>query len=176
MGEKKVLGFSGTLPLLNLTVALRGWHCYQPNFKGRRLRHREAKLFQVPENNTAGTCWSQNCCYCLLVKSCPTILQPHGLWPARLLCLWVFSRKNTEVRCHFLLQGIFPTQGSNLCLLRWQADSLPLDHQGSPKPEYLTTNVYNQLQLPQWAMWTFNYIVKTPHHQFGHLIGVKEAL
>ena len=43
----------------------------------------------------------------------------------------------------------FPTQGLNLCLLLWQADSLPLDHQGSPKPEYLTTNVYNQLQLPQ---------------------------
>ena len=33
---------------------------------------------------------------------------------------------------HFLLQGIFPTQGSNLRLLRWQADSLLLSHQGSP--------------------------------------------
>ena len=40
---------------------------------------------------------------------------------------------NTRVGCHFLLQGIFPTQGSNLCLLHWQADSLPLSHQGSPK-------------------------------------------
>ena len=29
------------------------------------------------------------------------------------------------------LQGIFPTQGLNLCLLHWQADSLPLSHQGS---------------------------------------------
>ena len=31
--------------------------------------------------------------------------------------------------CHALVQGIFPTQGSNrglLCLLRWQAGSLPL--------------------------------------------------
>ena len=31
--------------------------------------------------------------------------------------------------CHALLQGICPTQGSNLCLLQlllWQADSLPL--------------------------------------------------
>ena len=35
---------------------------------------------------------------------------------------------------HFLLQGIFPTQGLNLCLLHWQADSLPLSHQGSPIP------------------------------------------
>ena len=28
--------------------------------------------------------------------------------------------------------GIFPDQGLNLCLLLWQADSLPLSHQGSP--------------------------------------------
>ena len=31
----------------------------------------------------------------------------------------------------FLLQGIFPTQGSNLHLLHWQADSLPLSHLGN---------------------------------------------
>ena len=30
---------------------------------------------------------------------------------------------------HFLLQRIFPTQGSNPRLLHWQADSLPLNHQ-----------------------------------------------
>ena len=26
-------------------------------------------------------------------------------------------------------------QGSHLCLLHWQADSLPLSHQGSPSPD-----------------------------------------
>ena len=36
---------------------------------------------------------------------------------ARLLCPWNSSDKNTGVTCHFLLQGIFPTQGSNPCLL-----------------------------------------------------------
>ena len=36
------------------------------------------------------------------------------------------------VGCHFLLQGIFPTQGLNPHLLHWQVDSLPLSHQGSP--------------------------------------------
>ena len=41
--------------------------------------------------------------------------------PTRLLCLWDFPSKNTGVGCYFLLQGIFPTQGSNLCLLHWQA-------------------------------------------------------
>ena len=43
-----------------------------------------------------------------------------------------FSGKNTGVGCHFLLQGIFPTQGSNPGLLSWQVDSLPLSHEGSP--------------------------------------------
>ena len=32
-------------------------------------------------------------------------LWPHGLQPARLLCLWDFPGKNTGVSCHFLLQG-----------------------------------------------------------------------
>ena len=35
--------------------------------------------------------------------------------------------------CHFLLQGIFLTQGSNLHLLYWQVDSILLHHLGSPK-------------------------------------------
>ena len=40
-------------------------------------------------------------------------LRPHGLKPARLLCPCDFSGKNTGVGCHFLLQGVFQTQGSN---------------------------------------------------------------
>ena len=45
----------------------------------------------------------------------------------------VFSSQTTWVGCHFLLQGIFPTQGSNprlLSLVRWQAGSLPLGPPG----------------------------------------------
>ena len=49
----------------------------------------------------------------------------------RLLCPWDFPGKNTGVGCHFLLQGIFPTKGSNLLLLNWQADWLPQMHQES---------------------------------------------
>ena len=44
-------------------------------------------------------------------------LRPLGLFPARLLCAWDSPGKNTGVGCHSLLQGIFPTQGSNQCLL-----------------------------------------------------------
>ena len=45
------------------------------------------------------------------------LLQSCGLQPARLLCPWDFPGKNTGVGCHFLLQGIFPTQELNLGLL-----------------------------------------------------------
>ena len=35
----------------------------------------------------------------------------------------------TEMSCHFLLQGNFPTQGSNLHLLHCQVGSLPVCHE-----------------------------------------------
>ena len=44
-------------------------------------------------------------------------LQLRGLWPARLFHPWNLPGKNTGVGCHFLLQGIFLTQGSNRSLL-----------------------------------------------------------
>ena len=44
-------------------------------------------------------------------------LQSRGLQPARLLCLWSSLGKSNGMSCHFLLQGIFLTQGLNLGLL-----------------------------------------------------------
>ena len=49
-----------------------------------------------------------------VVQSCPTLCDPMD---TRLLCPWDFVGKSTGVGCHFLLQGIFPSQGSNLGLL-----------------------------------------------------------
>ena len=62
--------------------------------------------------------------------------RPYGLQPTRLLCPQNFLGKNTVVGCHVLLQGIFPTQGSNshlLCLLHWRVSSLSL----APPGKYL---------------------------------------
>jgi len=60
---------------------------------------------------------------CIVVESlsCVQLLRPHGLWPTRLLCPWDFLGENVGVGCHFLLWGIFLTQGSNAHLLhcRW---------------------------------------------------------
>ena len=52
----------------------------------------------------------------IYAQSYPT-LRPLGLQPARLLCPWDSAGRNTGVGCHFLLQEIFPAQGSNLHLL-----------------------------------------------------------
>ena len=64
----------------------------------------------------------------LLILFDSTDYSPPGSRP------WNFPGKNTRMDCHFLLRGIFPTQRSNPCLLHllyWQANSLPLSHQGS---------------------------------------------
>ena len=45
---------------------------------------------------------------------------------------WDFQGKDTGVDCHFLLQGIFQTQGWNLSLLYGQGVSLPLGYQRRP--------------------------------------------
>ena len=65
------------------------------------------------------------------VPSCSVLsnsLQPHGLQPAKLLCLWDSPGKKTGVGCHFLLWGIFLTRGLSprLLCLHWQAGSIPL--------------------------------------------------
>ena len=64
-------------------------------------------------------------CACVLSHSVQLFATPEIVQPTRLLCLWDFPGKNTGVGCHFLLQGILPTQGSNLsllCILHWQED------------------------------------------------------
>ena len=69
-----------------------------------------------------------HCVYSVVSNSLP----PQGLWPTRLLCPWDSPGNNTGVGCHFLLQGIFPIQGSNPTLsLALQADSLLLSHRGN---------------------------------------------
>ena len=68
-------------------------------------------------------------------QSCPTLcesmdfhhgLQSRFLWPQN------SPGKNTGVGCHFLLQGIFLTQGLNPGLLHLQTDSLLSEPPGKP--------------------------------------------
>ena len=55
-------------------------------------------------------------------------LRPHGLYSS-----WNSPGQNTGVGSLSLLQGIFPTQGSNLGPLHCRRVLYQLSHQGSPK-------------------------------------------
>ena len=57
-------------------------------------------------------------------------LRPCGLKPTRLLCPWDFPGKSTGVDCHFLLQGIFLTQGLNPGPLHYKQTLLPSEPPG----------------------------------------------
>ena len=73
--------------------------------------------------------------FCQVASVVSGSLWPLRLQPSRLLCPWDSPGKNTGVGGHFLLQRIFPTQGSNphlFCLLHWQMGSLPLVPPGKP--------------------------------------------
>ena len=59
-------------------------------------------------------------------------LRHHGLQPPRLLCPRNSPGKDSAVHCHALLQGIFPTQGSNPGLLHCREILYQLSYHGSP--------------------------------------------
>ena len=59
-------------------------------------------------------------------------LQPRGLQPPRLLRPWDPPGKSAGVGCHFLLQGIFLTQGSKPGLQYCGEILNHLSHQGRP--------------------------------------------
>ena len=108
-------GLPGPIPAFSLQrgphFLLRGASC-DPRLRVRALLHSPSALHA-----------------CQVAQLCAT------LWPTalRLLCPWDSPGKNTGVGCHFLLQGVFPTQGSNPPLLRlphWRAGSLPLASPG----------------------------------------------
>ena len=73
------------------------------------------------------------CCYCLVTKQ---VVSDSSATPWTEVCQASLSMgfptgKRTGVGCHFLLQGIYPTERLNPCLQHWQVDSLPLSHLGS---------------------------------------------
>ena len=108
------------------------WNC-EENYTETRLKHIIYNLKSESE-----------CCSVVSDS-----LQPHGLYSP-----WNSPGQNTGVGSLSLLQGTFPTQGSNPCLLHCrspalQMDSLPAEPQGKPK----NTEV-GSLSLLQWIFLT----------------------
>ena len=76
---------------------------------------------------------SQYTVLCLVAQSCPILCDPMDGSPPGFSFHADFPGKNTGVGCYTLLQGIFPTQGSNPSLLHCRQILYHLNHQGSPR-------------------------------------------
>ena len=63
---------------------------------------------------------------CLVAQSCLALCNS-------MVCQWDSPGKNTGMGCHSLLQGLFPTQGSNPGQLHCRQILYHLSHQGSPR-------------------------------------------
>ena len=71
-------------------------------------------------------------------------VRPCGLYPSRLLCVWDTPGKNTAVGCHALLQGIFPTQGTDIFnsqekVKQNKAKQKPISTEDKNKQRFLTS-------------------------------------
>ena len=97
------------------------------NFSPRKISEREKNVtFCLLSCASLGNKQLNDSCTCSVLSVMSNSVQPYGLYATRLLCPWDSPGKNTGVRCHALLQGILPTEGSNprlLCLLHCQAGS-----------------------------------------------------
>ena len=88
----------------SLHLALRSWH---PTGLALSDPHLCPSFCTLPLANT--------CRCCLVTSDVSDSVQPYGALQAP--CPWDSPGKNTGMGSHFLLQGIFPTQGSNPGLL-----------------------------------------------------------
>ena len=82
-----------------------------------------------------------------LLQWCLTLWDPMGYIQLVSCAHGGSPGKNTGVDCHALLQGIFPTQGSNLhlsCLPHRQQGSLPLVPRGKPQWTWAWANSERQ--------------------------------
>ena len=73
-------------------------------------------------------------------------LWPRGLWPSRLP--WDSPGKNARVVCHFLLQGLFLTQGLNPGLPHCRQTLFHLSSQASPEALYSVPSLTGESREP----------------------------
>ena len=90
----------------------------------------------------------------------PDSLRPHGLQPTRFLCPWDFPGKDIGVGCHFLLQGIFPTQGWSPGLLHCRQIIYQLSYKGSLSCSYI---------LILWLLLVASLFFSTYSNSVSHL-------
>ena len=91
--------------------------------------------------------WQASVCVCVCVLSSFShvwLCDPMDCSPLGSSYPWDFPGKNIGVGCHFLLQGIFLTQGVNLGLLHCRLILYCLNHQWSPLIRRYNLNLSGQ--------------------------------
>ena len=101
----------------------------------------------------------------LLTKPCPTLVTQWTIACQAPLSM-DFPGKNTAMSCHFLLQWIFLTQGSNPGLLYCRQILYQLSHQGSP---YLRQYLLNLVLILYQAVSISKYS-KTVYCEISKII------
>ena len=101
----------------------------------------------------------------------------------KLLCPWDFQGKSTGVGCHFLLQGIFPTQGSNPGVSHCRQTAYHLSHQGSQEcsndPTIALISLASKVILKiLWAMlqWYMNQELSDVQAGFRKGRGIRDQI
>ena len=85
-------------------------------------------------------------------------LWPHGLQPTRLLCQRNAPGKNSGMSCHFLLQGIFRTQGSNPSLPHFRQVLYHWVTREPPQSLFITSNTFG-IQVSTDQLWFLGLVV-----------------
>ena len=93
-------------------------------------------------------------CESEVTQLCPTLCDPMDCSLPGSSVHRIFPGKNTGVVSHSLLQGIFPTQGSNPSLLHCRQIRYCLSHQGSPR-------------ILEWVAYPFSRGTSQPRNQTG---------
>ena len=94
------------------------------------------------------------CAVCLVAQSCSNLCDPMNCNLPGSSVHGGSSGKNTRVGCHTLLQGIFPTQGSNPHLPHCRYILYCLSYQGSPR-------------ILEWIAYPFSRGTSQPRSQTG---------
>ena len=95
------------------------------------------------------------CVLCLVAQLCLILCDPMDCSPPGSSVRGDSPGKSTGVDCHFLLQGIFPTQESNRDFLHCRQILYQLSYQGSPGSPYnefirvvnVDSSVFSRLQF-----------------------------
>ena len=117
-----LFSFKNTLWIMYFTVSL--LLKYNP-FNKHSLSCIIFKAICFKSRNLRFSYWNR--VWVLVTQLCPTLCDPMDYSPPHSFV----HGKNTAVGCHFLLQGIFPTQESNPGLLHCSQILYCLSHQGS---------------------------------------------